>query len=342
MMTMCPESAQRTSRLATLRESLRLRRIARWGRVGAISALVLGMIVTCAPAHAQALELATTVAFIEGPTSDRDGNIYFSDIINQRIMKLSAAGALSTYRERSNLANGLLIDPQGRLVACEGASFERPGLKLSGTPRVTRTDLATGKVEILADSYGGKPLVGPNDVTIDSQGRLYFTELNGASVYRIDGPGKISRILSARDVRNPNGIQISPDDKTLYLVESGRGPNDAREIRRYDLSRDGTVRNPRQHYNFFPGRSADGMSIDIEGNLYASAGMNQSRGTSETLDTKTGVYVISPAGQLLKFIPIPEDLISNNGFGGPDMKTLYVTSGKDLFRMRTEVAGLPR
>jgi len=288
------------------------------------------------------VELATTAAFLEGPTSDRDGNVYFTDIVNQRIMKLSASGQLSVYRERSNAANGLMIDPQGRLVACEGATFERPGLRITGTPRVTRTDLRTGQLEVLADSYDGNPLVGPNDVTIDSKGRLYFTELNGAAVYRIDAPGKVTRILSAPDVKSPNGIQVSPDDKTLYLVESGRGANDPREIRQYDLLPDGTVRNPRRFYNFFPGRSADGLSIDVDGNVYASAGMNQLRGTPETLDTKTGVYIISPAGRLLRFIPIPEDLISNNGFGGPDMKTLYVTAGKDLFKVRTDIAGLPR
>ena len=84
------------------------------------------------------------------------------------------------------------------------------------------------------------------------------------------------------------------------------------------------------------------MSIDSEGNLYASAGMNQLRGTSETRDTKTGVHVISPEGKLIKFIPIPEDFITNNAFGGPDMKTLYVTAGKTLFKLRTDIAGLPR
>jgi gluconolactonase len=113
-------------------------------------------------------------------------------------------------------------------------------------------------------------------------------------------------------------------------------------IRAYDLQSDGTVRNMRVHYNFYPGRSADGMSIDTQGNLYASAGMNQLRGSSETLATKTGVYVISPQGKLLKFIPIPEDFITNNAFGGPDMKTLYITAGKTLYKVRTDVAGMPR
>jgi gluconolactonase len=273
---------------------------------------------------------------------DRDGNVYFTDIINQRIHKLSAAGVLSTYRENSNAANGLLIDPQGRLIACEGAAFERPGVKITGTPRVTRTDLATGKTEVLADSFEGRPLVGPNDVTIDSRGRLYFTELNGAAVYRIDGPGKIARILAAPDVRSPNGIQISPDDRTLYLIEANQAQGGPRLIRRYDLQPDGSVRNMRVHYDFSPGRSGDGMSIDTAGNLYVAAGMNQLRGTAETLDTKTGVYVISPEGKLLKMLPIVEDFITNTAFGGPDMKTLYVTAGKTLYKLRTDIAGLPR
>jgi gluconolactonase len=294
------------------------------------------------PVSGQQPEIATMVAFTEGPTSDPEGNVYFTDIINQRIMKLGRDGVLSTYREKSNAANGLLIDPQGRLIACEGAEFERPGVKVSGKPRVTRTDLKTGRIEVLADSYEGKPLMGPNDVTIDGKGRLYFTELNGAAVYRIDAPGKLARILAAPDVQRPNGIQVSPDDRKLYLIEANQAQGGARVVRSYDLQPDGTVRNMRVHYNFAPGRGGDGMSIDTQGNLYVSAGLNQLRGTSETLDTKAGIYVISPAGKLLKFFPIPEDLITNNGFGGPDMKTLYVTAGKTLFKIRTEVAGLPR
>jgi len=166
--------------------------------------------------------------------------------------------------------------------------------------------------------------------------------LNGAAVYRIDAPGKVARILAAPDVRSPNGIQISPDDRKLYLVESNQGQGGPRLIRSYDLQPEGTVRNMRVLYDFSPGRSADGMSIDIQGNLYASAGMNQLRGSSETLDNKAGVYMISPAGKLLKFYPIPEDFITNNAFGGPDMKTLYVTAGKTLYKLRTDIAGLPR
>jgi gluconolactonase len=294
------------------------------------------------PVAGQQPEIVATVAFTEGPTVDPDGNVYFTDIINQRIMKLGRDGVLSIYREHSNGANGLLIDPQGRLIACEGAEFARPGVKIVGKPQVTRSDLRTGRIEVLADSYDGKPLDGPNDVTIDGRGRLYFTDMSGAAVYRIDAPGNIVRILAAPEVQRPNGIQVSADERTLYLVESNQAQDGARLIRRYDLQPDGTVRNMQVHYRFSPGRSADGLSIDTQGNLYASAGLNQLRGTSETLDTKAGVYVISPEGKLLAFVPIPEDLVTNNAFGGPDMKTLFVTAGKTLYKVRMEVAGLPR
>jgi gluconolactonase len=293
-------------------------------------------------AVAQSPEIATAVAFTEGPAVDRDGNVYFSEMVTQRIMKLSVNGVLTTLREHSKNANGLLIDPEGRLVACEGAESQRNGVLVKFKPQITRTDLRTGKMEVLADNYPRKPFLGPNDVTIDGKGRLYFTDLPGGAVYRIDGPGQLARILAVPDIQRPNGIQISPDDKQLYLIEANGAEGGARLIRAYDLRPDGTVANMRVHYNFYPGRSADGMSIDTQGNLYASAGMNQLRGTSETLATKTGIYAIAPDGKLLKFIPIPEDFITNNAFGGPDMKTLYVTAGKTLYKVRTEIAGLPR
>lgn len=294
------------------------------------------------PAAAQKVEVAASVAFTEGPAVDREGNVYFTEIMSQRIMKLGIDGVVSTYREHSNAANGLLIDPEGRLVACEGAEFQRSGAAVRGEPRVTRTDLRTGKLEVLADTGQGVSLQGPNDVTIDGKGRLYFTDMAGVAVYRIDAPGKFTRILAAPEIQRPNGIQVSPDDKTLYLVEANGAHGGARMIRAYELQPDGTVRHMRVHYNFYPGRSADGMSIDTQGNLYASAGLHRLRGTSETLDTQCGVHVISPQGKRIKFIPIPEDTITNNAFGGPDMKTLYVTAGKTLYKLRTEVAGLPR
>ena len=308
----------------------------------AVAAVVCVLVV---PVATQQLEIATSVSMLEGPTVDAEGNVYFTDILMQRIMRFSKDGKYSVFRENSNIANGLVIDPQGRLIAAEGSrspTAERLGIKTGGIPRVTRTDLKTGRMEILADKYQGKPLAGPNDVTIDARGRVYVTDSDGGAVYRIDGPQKVARILATPEVQRPNGIQISPDDRTLYLVEANGAKDGARMIRAYDLLPDGTVRNMRVLYNFYPGRSADGMSIDTRGNLYAAAGLHATRGTAETLDTKCGVYVISPQGKLLKFIPIPEDYITNTAFGGPDMKTLYVTAGKTLYRLKNDIAGLPR
>jgi gluconolactonase len=273
---------------------------------------------------AQDVEVATTVAFTEGPAADRDGNVYFTEFTNRRILKFSE-GKLSVWRADSNGANGLVIDAQNRLVACE-------------SDRVTRTDLASGVVEVLA--HGG--LQAPNDVTLDGKGRLYFTDMRGAAVYRIDAPGQFTKILGRPEIEVPNGIQVSPDDKTLYLVEANQAKGGARMIRAYELRPDGSVGTMRVHYNFYPGRSADGLSIDERGNLYAAAGLNRTRGTSETLDTRAGIHVISPEGKLLRVIPVPEDLLTNCAFGGPDRKTLYITAGKTLFRTRVDVPGLPR
>jgi gluconolactonase len=287
----------------------------------------------------QQFEIAASLAFTEGPAVDREGNVFFTEIVHQRIMKLNPAGVMSVWRENSNVANGLLIDPQNRLIACEGATFAHAGGMVKGRPRVTRTDLATGRMEVLAESAD---LRGPNDVTIDSKGRLYFTDMQGAAVYRIDGPRKFVRILSEPDIQRPNGIQVSPDDGTLYLVEANNQQGGARMIRKYDLQPDGSVRNMRVHYNFYPGRSADGMSVDEQGNLWAAAGLHAPRGTTETLDTRCGVHVISPTGKRIRFYPIPEDTITNTAFGGPDRKTLYVTAGKTLYKMRVHIAGLLR
>lgn len=278
-------------------------------------------------------KIAVAVAFTEGPTVDAQGNVYFTETVSEKILKFTPGDkTASTFRDNSNGANGLIFDDQWRLIACEGGA----------KPRVTRTDLKTGKIEVLAESFEGKPIGKPNDVSLDGKGRIYFTDYSGKAIYRIDPNGKLARILAAPQIQVPNGIVIAPDDKTLYHVESNQAQGGARMIRAYDLSPEGTVSNMRVHYNFSPGRSADGISIDVQGNIYAAAGLNRSRGTSETLDTKPGIHVISPQGKLLKYFPIYEDTITNCAFGGPDMKTLYVTAGKTLFELRTDVKGTRR
>ncbi|MBM3810469.1 MAG: SMP-30/gluconolactonase/LRE family protein [Acidimicrobiia bacterium] len=278
-------------------------------------------------------EVATIVAFLEGPTVDAEGAVYFTETRTNRILKLDTAGNLSVFRENSNASNGLIFDADWRLIACEGNR---------ANPRVTRTTIRDGRIEVLAHHGMGLALTAPNDVSLDSQGRIYFTDLPGGTVHRVDRNGAVVRILNRPDIQNPNGICISADDKTLYLVEANQTENGARMIRAYDLRPDGTVTGMRVHYNFYPGRSADGITIDSAGNLYAAAGLNRTRGTSETLDTKCGIHVISPQGKLLAFTAIPEDTLTNCCFGGPDLKTLYVTAGKTLYRIRTQVEGTRR
>lgn len=299
------------------------------------------------------ISVATTVAFTEGPAQGPDGLIYFTDVANNRILRLNPQSRKQeVFRADSNRANGLLFDAQGRLIACEGSDADR------NNPRVTRTDLKTGKVEVIATQFEGKSFSGPNDVTIDAKGRLYFTDpvpdaasvtaakprntVGTPGVYRIDTDGKITRLLTSPDAEWPNGLVISPDDKTLYLIEANKVEGGTRAIRAFDLSPEGTLSNSRVHHNFYPGRSADGMAIDVDGNLYAAAGLHRRRGTHETLDTKCGVHVISPQGKLVRFIPVPEDTITNTAFGGADNKTLYITAGKTLFQVPNLVAGMNR
>jgi gluconolactonase len=310
-------------------------------RAATRSALALALAVFACLAQPEAAPVpavAVTIAFTEGPAADAAGNVYFTDLSSRRIYVLPGNGRLSIFRENSNGANGLVFDQRGRLIACEAGDPTR------GLPaRVTRTDVGSGAVEVLATQYGGKPLGAPNDVTIDGQGRIYFTDQGqNVGVYRIDSGGQISRILAPPDIEKPNGIMISPDDRTLYLVESNQAQGGARMIRAYDLAGDGTVSRMRVFHDFYPGRSADGLCIDSLGNLYAAAGLHRRRGTSETLDTRPGVHVFSPAGKLLQFIPIPEDTITNCAFGGADLRTLYVTAGKTLFQVRMETPGIRR
>ena len=298
------------------------------------------------------VSVATAVAFTEGPAQGPDGMLYFTDVANNRILRFNPQTRKhEVFRADSNRANGLLFD-QGRLIACEGSDPEH------NNPRVTRTDLKTGKVETIAAEFEGKAFNGPNDVTIDSKGRLYFTDpapdstsqavarprnvIGQPGVYRIDTDGRIIRILAPPETEWPNGLVISPDDKTFYLIEANKIEGGTRAIRAFDLSAEGALSNRRVLYNFYPGRSADGMAIDTEGNLYAAAGLHRRRGTNETLDTKCGVYVISPQGKLLRMIPIPEDTITNTAFGGADRKTLFITAGKTLFEIRNATAGLNR
>lgn len=276
--------------------------------------------------------------FTEGPAVDRGGNVFFTNIRVSKILKWDPLeNTLSVYRTGTNSANGLRFTMNGDLLACEG----QPA-------RLTRTDMKTGEVRVVADQYKGKGLQSLNDLDFDSGGRIYFSSRasnpdlqkeNKRSVYRVDPDGKIHQLLTEPQVHMPNGIVISPDEKNLYLIEAHSDEDHNRNILAFDLHEDGSISNRRVLFDFYPGRSGDGMSIDIEGNLYVAAGLHQRRGSSETLDTRPGIHVISPEGKLLAFRETPEDTITNCTFGGGDLKTLFVSCGSYLLSIRTKIPG---
>lgn len=288
---------------------------------------------------------AAVVCFLEGPAVDAAGNVFFSDIAGNRILKMDAKGAVSTFRADSGRTNGNCFDAEGRLVSCEG-SEQGPGRR-----RIVRTDMKTGVITVLADKYEGKRFNSPNDCCVDGKGRIWFTdprygagrsdlEMDVEAVYCIDNDGKVKRILTQKEINRPNGIAVSPDDKTLYVVDSHPKAGGNRKIWAFDLAADGSLSKQRLVYDFGKGRGGDGMRVDLNGNLWAAAGINKSRGNpAESLEVSAGVYVISPEGKLLGRIPIPEDLITNVAFGGPERKTLYVTAGKTLYRFPVNVSG---
>lgn len=287
---------------------------------------------------------ATNIAFTEGPAVDAEGNVYFSDIENNRILKLAPNGSRSVYREPSHRTNGQTFDLEGRLLHCEGAEFGAGGGR-----RVTRTNLASGQYEILTDRYQGLRFNSPNDICVDGQGRIYFTdpcygdrsqmEMPQEGVYRIDRDGRVSRILEQPSVERPNGLAVTQDAQRMYVVDSCPTPGGNRKIWSFDLDEQGNPRSQRLVFDFAPGRGGDGMRLDVEGNLYVAAGIARPRHANETADVPPGVYILSPEGKLLGRIPIDEDLITNLAFGGKDGRTLYVTAGKTLFTTRVRVRG---
>ena len=289
---------------------------------------------------------ATVVAFLEGPAAAADGSVYFSDIINNRIMKFDPqTQSRAVWRVPSGRANGLLFDVQGRLLACEGNEFS-PN---DGNRRITRTDMATGQVEVLTDRFEGKRYNSPNDVAARSNGQIFFTdpcydersrmELDHDSVYRIDTDGSVHRILTQPTIQRPNGIALSPDERTLYLVDSCPVIGGNRKIWAFNLSESGEPSHPRVVFDFAPGRGGDGMAVDQQGNLYVAAGISRQRGPHETTDVPPGIWIIQPNGKLLGRLPIPEDTITNVTFGGEDLRRLYVTAGKTLYSARTTIPG---
>ena len=289
---------------------------------------------------------ATMVAFLEGPAVAADGTVYFSDIINNRIRKFDPrTKTRSVWRQPSGRTNGLLFDADGRLLACEGNEFS-PN---DGNRRITRTDMSTGKVEVLTDRFEGKRYNSPNDIAARSNGQIFFTdpcyddrttmELDHDSVYRIDLDGSVHRILTQPAIQRPNGIALSPDERTLYLVDSCPVIGGHRKIWAVDLSESGIPSSPRVVFDFAPGRGGDGMTVDQQGHLYIAGGVSRARGPHESTDVPPAIWIIRPDGKLLGRLPIPEDVLTNVTFGGDDLRTLYITGGGVLYSIRTVNAG---
>ncbi len=282
----------------------------------------------------------------EGVTSAPDGTIYFSDVTFTHASNMQAGhimkfdpktGKVSVFRSPSGMSNGLKFDAQGRLLAAEGADY--------GGRRVTRTDMKTGKAEILAAMFEGRPINSPNDMTIDEKGRIYFSDPRYLgyepidqpfqAVYRIDPDRSIHRIIT--DAGKPNGVCVSPDQRTLYVVSNengttgiGRVPATVPVARgrmallTYDLAPDGSAKFRNILVDYTPEDGPDGLTTDVEGNLYVAV----------RRISRPGVVVYSPAGKERAFIPTP-NLPTNVGFGrGADSNLLYITEGGNVHRIR--------
>ena len=262
--------------------------------------------------------------FTEGGALAGDGSILFSDI-GDRIMKYDPkANAVTPFRDPSGRANGLIFDPQGRLIAAEGANA-------GGGRRVSITE-RDGTVRTLANRYQGKRFNSPNDVAVDANGHVYVSdpryvgaeprELDFEGVFRVDPDGNVAQLETT--ARKPNGLAVSPDGKTLYVADNGPA---RRALIALDLDAVGNVTNPKVLVTF-EGRGIDGMTVSTDGRVVATAGTGD----------KAGVYVYKPDGTPVGFIPTPESP-SNVEFGGPKRSTLFITAGVSLYRVETTMTG---
>jgi len=287
----------------------------------------------------------------EGVASAPDGTIYFSDITFTHASGMQAGHIMkfdprtrqvNVFRSPSGMSNGLKFDARGRLLAAEGADY--------GGRRVTRTDMATGKAVILAGMFEGRPLNAPNDITIDEKGRIYFSDPRYLgwetidqpvmAVYRIDPDGSLHRIIT--DAGKPNGVCVSPDQRTLYVVSNDNGSTgigripDSTPLAKgrmallaYDLAPDGSAKFRKVLVDYSPEDGPDGLVADVEGNLYVAV----------RRASRPGIVVYAPDGRERAYIPTP-NLPTNVGFGrGADADLLYVTEGGNVHRIRVRKRG---
>jgi sugar lactone lactonase YvrE len=265
------------------------------------------------PEGATFRKLGDGYKFTEGPAQGPDGRIWFNDIPNNRTHVYDPkTGRIEVWRENTGGANGLLWVPGGDLYACEGINRQ-----------ISRQ---TGdSIKPVAGAFKGKRLNSPNDLISDGQGGIYFTdprygnaggerELERESVYYLGGGSSIT--LATAEVTKPNGVALSPDQKTLYVADTAE-----KQIFAWDIKKPGVLQNRR----VFAPSSSDGMAVDVAGNLYLTVG--------------PGLSVWSPAGERIAEIPCPENP-ANCAFGGPENKTLFVTARTGFYAIDLNIPGL--
>ena len=256
-------------------------------------------------------KLADGFIFTEGPAVDADGNVFFTDIPNSRIHRWSTDGKLSTFRENTGRANGLFFDRDGNLLCCEGGARQLTSV----TPE--------GKVTVLANDYDGKKLNSPNDLWIDPQGGIYFSdprygdmsdlEQDGFHVYYLSPDRKkLTRVVD--DMVKPNGVLGTKDGKLLYVADAGDGKTYV-----YKILGSGQL----GERKLIAPVGSDGMTLDEHGNLYLTRG---------------AVRVYAPSGESLGTIEVPEGP-ANVVFGGKDRKTLFITARKGFYAIPMKVRG---
>jgi gluconolactonase len=278
--------------------------------------------------------IATGFRWAEGPVYFRDGGfLVWSDIPNNRMMRwLESDGHVGVFRAPSNYSNGNTRDLQGRLVTCEHDSR-----------RVTRTEY-DGSITVICDTHSGSKLNAPNDVVVASDGAIWFTDPGygidgeyeghkdvfelGGHVYRVDPAGGEATIV-ADDFVRPNGLAFSPDEKLLYVVDSGVTHGGPAHIRTFDV--DGrTLKNGRIFAeDFLPGFT-DGMRVDMQGNVWCSMGWAD--------PGEDGVRCYAPDGDLIGKIHLPETC-ANLCFGGRKRNRIFMAASTSVYALYVDVQG---
>ncbi|WP_373055997.1 SMP-30/gluconolactonase/LRE family protein [Zunongwangia sp. H14] len=255
--------------------------------------------------------------FTEGPAADSQGNVYFTDQPNNQILKWDAGtGKISVFLENAKRANGLFVDDKGNILACADENFQL--IKISPNK----------EIEALVSNVEEGNLNGPNDLWVDKEGGIYFTDpyyqreywereqpdLQGQYVYYL-APSEKKPVVVAKDLKKPNGIIGTANGEKLYIADIGDDKTYS-----YSISAEGTLKDK----TLFAEQGSDRMTIDNEGNVYL---------------TGNGVTVYNNNGEIIKHIPVDENWTANVTFGGKDFKTLFITAMDAVYILKMNVHG---